>query len=265
MTPSLPDELLARTGPVLAVERPAQGMNSEVDILTAARGRFVLKIGRTPETIAELEREALVLHRLRDRAPFVAEPVGRARDGNRGLFLFTCIEGESLHEALERADEAGRHALLARYARIIHDIHAWTPDFPRPADWLGEMLDRAARNVAAGLVPNPLPARYGFPGADPRALLADLHRRRHEIAPEIVFGHGDTCLPNAIVRDGAIVGMIDWSGGGYADRRHDLAATLWSIGHNLGDAAYRQTFLDAYGYAGPAGSLRFFDALHALL
>lgn len=262
---SLPDSLLARTGPIEAIEWPAQGMNFEVAILTAARGRFVLKVGRTPEKIAELDRESGVLHRLRDRAPFVAAPVGRAVAGDSGLFLFTCIEGETLVEALARADPPGRHALLAAYARTIRGIHGWTPDFPRPADWLGDALERAARNVAAKLIPNPLPARYGFAGADPRALLAGLQRRRAAITPDIVFGHGDTCLPNAIVRDGAIVGMIDWSGGGYADRRYDLAATCWSIGYNLGDAAYRETFLNAYGEGGAPADLDFFEALYVLL
>lgn len=261
----LPDELLAHTGAVGSVEQPAQGLSFEVYFLAAERGRFVLKIGARPDTIAELADEARVLRRLRDKVPFVAQPVGQTIADGRGLFLFTHVEGESLLDALAREDAIGRHRLIVRAAETLRAIHGWTPDLPRPADWLGDALGRAARNLATGAVPNPIPARYDFAGADPRELLDELLARRAAVQPDIVFGHGDPCLPNLLARDGAIAGLVDWSRGGYADRRYDLVTALWSIGHNLRDVAYQQTFLRAFGYAGPRESLRYFQKLSVLL
>ncbi len=261
----LPDELLAHTGPIRSVEQPAQGLSFEVHFLEAERGRFVLKIGATPDKITELADEARVLRRLRDKVPFVAQPLGQAVAGGRGLFLFTHVEGETLLDALGREDTAGRHRLIARAAETLRAVHGWTPDLPRPADWLGDALDRAARNVATGAVPDPIPARYDFAGADPRALLDELLAGRAAVAPDIVFGHGDPCLPNLLARDGAVSGLVDWSRGGYADRRYDLVTALWSIGHNLGGACYGQTFLRAYGYDGPREGLRYFQKLYVLL
>jgi aminoglycoside phosphotransferase len=48
------------------------------------------------------------------------------------------------------------------------------------------------------------------------------------------------------------------------DRRVDLAAGVWSIRHNLQDEAYVVSFLEGYGYAGGAASLRPFEALWVL-
>jgi aminoglycoside 3'-phosphotransferase-2 len=65
--------------------------------------------------------------------------------------------------------------------------------------------------------------------------------------------------------DPAIVGLIDWSAGGYADRRFDLATACWSIRYNLSDEAYVKTFLHAYGYQASPESLRYFEDLYFLL
>jgi aminoglycoside phosphotransferase len=67
--------------------------------------------------------------------------------------------------------------------------------------------------------------------------------------PDVVFAHGDYCLPNIMVDGGRISAVIDWPHAGYSDRRVDLAAATWSIRHNFKDEAYVDTFLDAYGYS----------------
>lgn len=66
---ALPGEILIYTGQPYTVERPAQGMNFEVYILSTARGRFVLKIGGTPDKVAELENESRILDKLRREHP----------------------------------------------------------------------------------------------------------------------------------------------------------------------------------------------------
>jgi aminoglycoside phosphotransferase len=70
------------------------------------------------------------------------------------------------------------------------------------------------------------------------------------IAPEedLVFTHGDYCLPNIIINEelGNVVGFVDLGRGGIADRYYDLALCLRSIQYNIGDG-YSQVFLHAYG------------------
>lgn len=63
---------------------------------------------------------------------------------------------------------------------------------------------------------------------------------------DVVFTHGDYCLPNIILRDGKVHGFIDWGRAGLADRYQDLALAIRSIRYNFGQE-HVQTFLDAYG------------------
>ncbi len=51
----------------------------------------------------------------------------------------------------------------------------------------------------------------------------------------LVFTHGDYCLPNIITSDGELSGVIDWDYGGLADPYIDIAACAWSIGYNYGE------------------------------
>ena len=65
---------------------------------------------------------------------------------------------------------------------------------------------------------------------------------------DLVFTHGDYCLPNIIVDEDEcrLVGFVDVGRAGIADRYYDLALGLRSIQYNLGDG-HARTFLDAYG------------------
>jgi aminoglycoside phosphotransferase len=65
-------------------------------------------------------------------------------------------------------------------------------------------------------------------------------------APGNVLIHGDYCLPNVLVAEGRLVGIVDVGRAGLGDPRDDLAAGLWTLHYNFG-AGYARQFLDAYG------------------
>jgi kanamycin kinase len=58
--------------------------------------------------------------------------------------------------------------------------------------------------------------------------------------------HGDACLPNIIVGDGALNGYIDLGDMGVGDVEVDLSAAVWSLQYNLGPG-FGRGFLTAYG------------------
>jgi kanamycin kinase len=64
--------------------------------------------------------------------------------------------------------------------------------------------------------------------------------------PGHVLVHGDFCLPNVLVTDGVLTGLIDVGQTGLGDSRVDLAAGVWSLQYNFGPGNARD-FLDAYG------------------
>ncbi len=261
----IPPELLAHTGNVINVERPAQGEVFDTHLLSAKRGRFVLKIGDNARKIAELEDEFRVLDGLRDQRPLVPAPVTWTAAAGRGAFLFTYLDGENMLDALSQADAAGRHRLIAQFALTLRRIHSWEPGFARPIDWIGEAIRRAAANVSAGRVSSPVARQGRFRGMGPAQALDELYSWRGRVDEDTVFCHGDYCLPNILVRGERITGVVDWSAGGYADRRFDLATARWTIRHNLGSDEYVDTFLRCYGYSAPAVALDSFEALYFML
>jgi aminoglycoside phosphotransferase len=264
---TLPEPLARFTGPLLAVETPPQGMTFQVFILTAARGRFVLKVARTPAMVKALAREARILTALHDQAPFVAQPLGEAQTEDGQALLFTYLEGEPLHLALQQANPQNRAHLITQYAQALRRVHDWTPALPRPADWISETLAWINTQLHS-YSPEILitSTRSRFDGTNARHLLAQLQSQRSHLKNELAFGHYDYCLPNVLVHQQQVAGVIDWSGAGYIDRRFDLATALFSMRlvEPVQDPAYRSLFLRAYGYTEPAESLYFFEGLRAL-
>jgi aminoglycoside phosphotransferase len=61
-----------------------------------------------------------------------------------------------------------------------------------------------------------------------------------------VLVHGDYCLPNVLVSQGKLSGLIDVGGTGLGDPRQDLAAGVWTLQYNFGKG-WARDFLDAYG------------------
>lgn len=262
MSFEIPAGVVAVIGPILATEEPFQGEIFQVRIVTTPRGRFVLKTGDTPTKVAELTDEAQVLAALGAYAPLVAQPIGRVGD----IFIFTYLAGENLVLALPKVDEAERHRLVGAFGRALRLLHGWSPTLPRPADWIGATLAHIETIVAA----RPPGAEVGrtntrFDHAIARDLLAEVRAQVPAMQGPLVFGHGDYCLPNVLAHAGQLSGIIDWSRGGYADPRFDLATGLFTLRYNHGGApTYLATFLRAYGYADSLESLAPFEALHAL-
>lgn len=63
---------------------------------------------------------------------------------------------------------------------------------------------------------------------------------------DLVFTHGDFCLPNIIVNDNRINGFIDLGRSGIADRYQDLALVIRSIDYNF-NKNYSEIFFKYYG------------------
>jgi hypothetical protein len=219
----LPESFLAKIGPIISCERPSQGENSDVTLLTAQAGRFALKRAISDRQAETVTAESRILAAIGHEYPFVPAPVASAP----GLLLMTWLPGEDLTALNPDADPdigataaplpgvtaTDRHRLLAEAAGALRRIHGWRPDLPPP----------------------------------PAAMLDMIVAQGYE--PDIVFAHGDYCLPNIMVDNGHISAVIDWPHAGYSDRRVDLSAAVWSIRWNFKDESYVDTFLSAYGFS----------------
>lgn len=80
------------------------------------------------------------------------------------------------------------------------------------------------------------------------------------VREDLVFTHGDYCLPNIILENGNLSGFVDWGKAGVADRYQDLALLTRSVGHNFGDEWKKHVF-KFYGIEPDWEKIRFFQLL----
>jgi aminoglycoside phosphotransferase len=252
------------TDAIYQVSCPPQGGNYSVTLIEAERGRFIVKTGDSSGKIRELAKEAYVLSRLTSYRPAVPGFVARCEDA----FLFTYIEGVNLAVVVEMEGVDPELAVFwsTEHGRFLREIHSWTPDLPCPeSDWIDISIAKCVDvcqnggNLSATADQFSLHAGKTF-----KQLLDFIGSNRSRIVSTIRFGHGDWCLPNALFFGGRVTGAVDWSNGGYADYRYDIATALWSLRRN-GLAAYTSDFLNGYGFDGETEELDFFEAMYALI
>lgn len=78
--------------------------------------------------------------------------------------------------------------------------------------------------------------------------------KAHKYEDDLVFSHGDLCMPNVMLKNGCVSGFIDMAQCGAADKWYDIALCLQSLERNFSG------FFGGRKYEGFEQSL-FFDAL----
>lgn len=97
-------------------------------------------------------------------------------------------------------------------------------------------------------------------GRSPASMLDELIATRPSTEGQ-TFTHGDFCLPNVIIHEGRLSGLVDVGFAGVGDPYRDLALIGRSLQRNLG-AGWVDRFFQLYGLAAPDWDrLRFFRLL----
>ncbi len=63
---------------------------------------------------------------------------------------------------------------------------------------------------------------------------------------DLVFTHGDYCVPNVILENGNLSGFVDWGSAGVADRYQDIALLTRSVWYNFGED-WEESVFEIYG------------------
>jgi aminoglycoside phosphotransferase len=111
---------------------------------------------------------------------------------------------------------------------------------------LDRKLALAAENIAVGLVDEAEVDARGR-AEDAPGLLRWLVEHR-PAAEDLVFTHGDYCLPNILINSehSGISGFIDLGRAGVADRYQDLALAARSLTYNFGPG-WESLLWESYG------------------
>ncbi|MCS7460989.1 aminoglycoside phosphotransferase family protein [Paenibacillus doosanensis] len=236
----IPREIIEHSGTVKSIRFPRQGHTSDVGIIECAHGRFVLKRAKGEQYCAWLSREVGVLSCLHSGAALPVPRVYRfveQKEENQSWALLQCFEGETLREALTKENSADKkQELIFRFGASLAQIHAaLCPEaLVGDADWLDDMLRKAEFNLA----------RYATDGT---AELLELLKRSKPAPIENTLIHGDFTLDNALVHDGSITGIIDWSGGAFGDPRYDVSLAVRPKPGAMETDAEREAFFEGYG------------------
>jgi len=156
--------------------------------------------------------------------------------------------------AAELKVDSDKRKLVAEIAKALRQLHK----LPFPETSCCRKIDHfdvAEKRLRDGLVPlRNFSAKYGV--KESVRSYSDLQKRFQrlvETRPEgdLVFLHGDPCLPSFLVGDGQngqilITGTIDVGSACVGERGVDLALASWSVGYNLG-TDYVDLFVEEYG------------------
>ena len=183
-----------------------------------------------PPLDAEARDEAARLRWLRGRLPVPGVLAAHSDERATWLLLSETLGVMSCEQRF--ADDVPTVARrLARGLRLIHALDITTCSFDRRLD---QTLALARERVAAGLVDeeNFDEERQGMRAED---LLAELEKTRPS-TEDLVFTHGDYCLPNVFLDPETmrLTGFVDWGRAGVADRYLDLALAERSLRYNFG-------------------------------
>ncbi len=188
-----------------------------------------LKIANT-DNQAELQTEKACLTWLQSRLP-VPQVYAFAHDQIHSYLLLSEIPGLMACDKTFERDIPTLVNLLAAGLRQIHQVAITDCPFDQR---LLHKLELAQRRVATGLV-DETDFDEQRQGMNAETLLKQLlaNQPRDE---DLVFTHGDYCLPNVLLdpQQRRVNGFIDWGRAGIADRYQDLALAARSLIYNVG-------------------------------
>jgi aminoglycoside phosphotransferase len=240
-TSEWPEPLRERlTGCEFVTNRTGMSGSAVYQIAGEDREAAFLKI--SPSTrLGSLRSERDALSWLRGRFP-VPEPLYYEAYRGTDYLLTSSLPGldASCQELLARPEE-----LVRIYAESLRELHRIPIDSCPLVQRLDVKLDEARLRVEENAVDE-----TDFEPSNKFRTPADVYRYLLDTRPsseDLVFTHGDYCLPNVIVDRGRLSGFIDLGRAGIADRYQDLALAVRSLRHNFGSDRYRASFLEGYG------------------
>ncbi|HPU62641.1 MAG TPA: aminoglycoside 3'-phosphotransferase [Mobilitalea sp.] len=187
-----------------------------------------------------LKRETEIMKWLEGKLP-VPKVLLFINDQEYEYLLMTEVEGAFACDPSFNSDMPRLVRLLAEGLRMIHSIDIKECPFDSR---LEIKLKEAEYRVKNGLVDedNFDHIRQGMKDVE---VLEELYKLK-PADEDLVFTHGDYCLPNIFINNGKLSGFIDWGRGGVADRYQDLALAARSLEHNF-DAKWVPLLFKEYG------------------
>lgn len=202
------------------------GESGAKTFLLKSRQNMYLKV--MPKALEKsLSSEAAISRWLSGRLS-VPEVIAFTEDNENEYLLTSEIKGVPSCDPSFKGSMPMLVKLLAEGLRMIHGVDTEGCPFDRGLD---VRVKEAENRIKNGLVNEDKfdEIRHGRK-AD------HLYREMMATRPsyeELVYTHGDYCLPNIIINNGVVSGFVDLGRGGVADRYQDLALAARSLAFNF--------------------------------
>ena len=187
-----------------------------------------------------LLQEKLKLEWLENRLP-VPKVLLFVEDESVDYLLLSEISGNPASDDSLKSDIPRIIEQLAEGLKLIHGLPIENCPFD---ERLAYKIEIAQERFVKGLVD-----ASEFDDERQGKTIENLARNLFETKPldeDLVFTHGDYCVPNVILKDGKLNGFVDWGNAGVADRYQDIAILTRSICYNFGDE-WQEYLLEIYG------------------
>ncbi len=169
---------------------------------------MVLKIEKTTPAA---DREYEILRWLDGKLP-TPRVIAFVRENGMNYLLMTKISGKMACDAEQNHEDVVKG--LAKGIKML-----WNVDLTGcPVRWDVNVKLKLAKEKLAE-----------------RAELSSLYQALSEHPPkeELVFSHGDYCLPNVFLDGADCIGFLDLGSAGIADKWYDVMMCLWSLSYNF--------------------------------
>ena len=167
----------------------------------------------------------------------VAEVLLFAEDEKSEYLLLSEISGVDASDDSLKSDIPQAIEQLANGLKMIHNLPIENCPFEMR---LAFKIELARERMINGLV-----EEDDFDEERQGRTAEDLFQELIAVKPtdeDLVFTHGDYCLPNIIFKDGTLNGFVDLGGAGVADRCQDIALLTRSIRYNFGKEWEKNVF-----------------------
>ncbi len=182
------------------------------------------------------EKERLVW--LQGKLP-VPQVLGFDHDSRHHYLLISEMSGVPTHDRQFENQQDGLISALAAGLRMMHSVDIRDCPF----DQRLQVTIKEARRRLENKWVDAEDFDDERQGRTAQSAFDQLLRTRPK-TEDVVFTHGDYCLPNVFIdpQTWAVTGFIDWGRAGIADRYQDLALAARSLVYNFGDAGVEQLF-----------------------
>lgn len=223
-----------------------------------------LKIAPT-ESLTDLKREIEVLKWLAGKLP-VPQVLEFEESDGKYLSLLSEIKGIPMSEyaAAIRGDSELIQDLAEKAARAMRAMHDLSLEDCHLRQELAVKLVAARENIRRGFV-DESDFDKDNQGRTAENVYEELVKKKPN-GEDLVFTHGDLCLPNIMIAQDKISGFIDLDRAGASDRYQDIALFLRSFAFNIEiPIDIREAFCRAYGLSSlDEGKLYYYRLLDEL-